>query len=71
MFMDQEINELHMKFKTHMDYEGLSYATREEYDFRFEIFQKKDAYIEEMNNSQTDFKLGHGMFSTMTEYEAN
>merc|ERR1719353_750926 len=36
-----------------------------------EIFQKKDAEIEYWNNNQSDYKLGHGMFSTMTEAEAN
>jgi C1A family cysteine protease len=70
MFMQDEVSELHMKFKTHMDYEGLTYGTREEYEFRFEIFQKKDAEIEYWNNQQDSYKLGHNMFSTMTDAES-
>jgi hypothetical protein len=71
MLLSDEVNQLHQKFKLHMDMESLSYGTREEYDFRFEIFQKKDAEIEYWNNNQDSFKMGHGMFSTMTEAEAN
>lgn len=70
MFKPEEVNVLQEKFYNHMEMEGLSYGTKEEFDFRFEIFQKKDAEIEYWNNNQSDFKLGHGMFSTMTEAEA-
>lgn len=62
--------ELHQKFQQHMVAEGLSYGTREEYEFRFEIFKAKDAEIEYWNNNQNDFVLGHGPFSTKTEDEA-
>ena len=49
---------------------GLSYGTKEEYDFRLEIFQQKDAEINEINASEVNFKVSHNMFSTMTKYEA-
>jgi C1A family cysteine protease len=71
MFERQQMNPLQEKFAAHMEAESLSYGTREEYEFRMEIFQKKDAEIEYWNNNQSDYKLGHGMFSTMTEAEAN
>ena len=50
--------------------EGLSYGTREEYEFRFEIFRKKDKEVDFWNKIQSSFELGHNMFSTMTEEEA-
>ena len=49
--------------------EGLSFGTKEEYEFRFELYQKKDAEIREWNEKQSSFVLGHNMFSTMTEAE--
>ena len=61
---------MHEKFQYHMELQGLSYGTREEYEFRFEIFKAKDAEIEYWNNNQNDFVLGHGPFSTKTEDEA-
>jgi hypothetical protein len=30
---------------------GISYGTKEEYQFRFELFQQKDAEINEINAS--------------------
>ena len=62
--------ELHQKFQQHMVAEGLSYGTREEYEFRFEIFRKKDKEVDFWNKIQSSFELGHNMFSTMTEEEA-
>ena len=49
-----------------MEEEGLLIGTREEFDFRFEIFAEKDAYINKVNAEQDSFKLGHNMFSTLT-----
>ena len=31
---------------------------------------KKDALIDEINAREVNFKVGHNMFSTMTNYEA-
>ena len=71
MFKQNEsTNELHERFAAHMEAEGLSYGTREEYEFRLNIFKAKDDYINYWNNAQDDYRLGHGMFSTMTEKEA-
>jgi len=49
---------------------GLSYGTKEEYNFRMEIFADNDAYIKEQNlNSENTFVLDHNKFSTMTKEE--
>ena len=63
-------HELHEKFHAHMENEGLSYGTHEEYRFRFQLFQQKEAEIQEWNNKQDSFRLAHNMFSTMTQEEA-
>ena len=66
---DQATLELREKFAAHMENEGLSFGTMEEYEFRFEIFKTKDAEINYWNNQQDSYRLGHNMFSTMTESE--
>jgi len=63
-------NGLHEQFAAHMEAEGLSFGTKEEYQFRLELFQKKDAEIKFWNNQQDSYRLGHNMFSTMTEAES-
>jgi len=37
-FKQEAPTQLHEKFSAHMEAEGLSYGTREEYEFRLEIF---------------------------------
>ena len=45
-------------------------ATREEYEFRFELFMKREAEIAESNaNPDNTFTLGHNFMSTMTDFE--
>jgi len=66
---DQTTIELRDKFAAHIEAEGLSFGTREEYEFRYELFKTKDADINYWNNKQSSFRLGHNMFSTMTEAE--
>ena len=70
-FPPQAQSELREKFANHMEAESLSFGTIEEYEFRFDLFQKKDAEINEVNDSQDSFELEHNMFSTMTEEESN
>lgn len=48
---------------------GLSYATKEEYLFRLDLFKLKDAEIKEINAKQSSFTVGHNEFSTMTPME--
>ena len=49
---------------------GLMIGTKEEFDFRFNIFQAKDAEINKINAEQSSFTLGHNQFSTMTQEES-
>jgi len=63
-------NAMKEKFAAHVEQEGLSYGTKEEYEFRMNIFQKTDAEINKINAEQDSFELGHNMFSTMTDAEA-
>jgi cathepsin F len=61
---------LEQRFQQHMSEFGLSYGTKEEYNFRMEIFADNDAYIREQNlNSENTFVLDHNKFSTMTKEE--
>jgi|APSaa5957512535_1039671.scaffolds.fasta_scaffold537096_1 hypothetical protein len=46
-------------------------ATKEEFYYRFEIFQEKEKVIQESNaNPENTFKLAHNFMSTMTDFEA-
>lgn len=69
-FKEEAPTAIHEKFASHMEQEGLSFGTKEEYNFRLEIFQKKDDFINYQNTNQDSYELGHNMFSTMTEAEA-
>ena len=59
------------KFVDHTNTHGLSYGTKEEFQFRMDIFAKKDEVIENHNAKDSSFKLGHNQFSTWTEEEYN
>jgi hypothetical protein len=48
---------------------GLTFDTKEEYDFRRELFIKKDAEIKASNEKNGSFKLAHNKFSTWTKEE--
>jgi cathepsin L len=61
--------ELHQSFIQHISEYGLSYGTKEEYNFRLSLFAQKDAEINEINASQDSFTVGHNMFSTWTQAE--
>ena len=61
--------ELQQAFIEHVTEYGISYGTQEEFDFRMNLFAKKDAEINEINASQDSFVLGHNQFSTWTDFE--
>lgn len=42
--------ELKEKFQAHMEEEGLNFATKDEYEFRFEIFSRAEDEINEWNS---------------------
>jgi len=56
-------------FIEHLGQYGVSYGTKEEYEFRFDIFKRKHAKNEEINASQDSFTVGHNEFSTWTDAE--
>ena len=61
--------ELQQEFMEHVNQFGLNYGTQEEYEFRMNLYTKKDAEIKEINASQDSFTVGHNKFSTYTEFE--
>ena len=57
-------------FGQHVAEMGLSYATKEEYEFRQSLFMKTEDLINESNsNPNNTFKLAHNVFSTLTADE--
>ena len=57
-------------FIEHLASFGKSFGTAEEYQFRLDLFAKKDAEIKEINaNPENTFTVGHNMFSTWTHDE--
>lgn len=66
----EQRHELHEKFQAHVNAEGLNFGTKEEYMYRFQLFQQKEQEIQHWNHNQDSFRLAHNMFSTMTKEEA-
>jgi cathepsin L len=57
-------------FLEHIADYGISYGTQEEYMFRQEIFNTKDAEYKKMNaNPENTFTVGHNFMSTWTPEE--
>lgn len=52
-----------------VDY-GLSFGTKEEFQFRFDIYLEHDKVINQINSEEDSFEVGHNMFSTLTNDEA-
>ena len=61
--------ELQQTFIEHVAQFGLNYGTQEEFEFRMNLFAKKDAEIKEINASEKSFTVGHNQFSTWTDFE--
>merc|ERR1719305_1411881 len=49
-------NFMQSHFQAHMNENGLSYATSEEYNLRMSIFAEKDAFINEHNDAEVDWR---------------
>jgi len=62
---------LHDSFAQHIASYQLSYGTKEEYQFRYELFAKKDKEINMINSDpeNASFEVGHNQFSTWTDDE--
>jgi hypothetical protein len=62
-------NFMNSRFQAHMNEQGLSYATSEEYNLRMSIWAEKDAFINEHNSQNGSYTVGHNKFSTWTAEE--
>ena len=56
-------------FLRHIMQYGLNFPTKQEYDRRFQIFQKTQMRIDRANSQNLGYRLGHNRFSTMTDDE--
>lgn len=56
-------------FMNHLETYGISYGTKEEFEFRFQVYLQKDKEINELNGEDTTFVVAHNKFSTLTEEE--
>ena len=65
----QEELELQEAFVQHMAEYGISYGTQEEFEFRMNLYSKKDAEIKEINAREKNFQVGHNYMSTWTHSE--
>ena len=61
--------EVQQGFMQHMAEFGLSYGTKEEFNFRLKQFSTLDSELKEINESQDSYKVGHNKFSTWTSTE--
>jgi len=61
---------LKKSFINHMNEHGLSYGTKEEFEFRMNIFADKEAQINEINSQNASFTVGHNFLSTWTKEES-
>jgi len=67
---DSPISAIEQTYIQHIANQGLSFATKEEYAFRLDIFTKKDAELKAINaNPEHTFTVAHNFFSTMTPEE--
>lgn len=62
------------QFAEHVNKYSLSFATKAEYEFRFEVYKKKHgemvrAMAKELEKGNGAFTLSHNQFSTMTDDE--
>jgi len=65
----QNSTELDAKFLSHVSEYGLSFGTKEEYEFRKSLFIQADKELEEIRQEGGTYEVEHNMFSTMTKDE--
>ena len=62
--------DLDYRFSTYLTKFGKIYKTVEEFERRRKLFQEMDTFIRDHNSDKTQtFKVGHNLFSDMTEAE--
>ena len=67
---DTPISAVEQSFIGHMSEHGLSFATKEEYEFRLGIYTLKDMEYARINaDPENTFTVGHNQFSTWTDAE--
>lgn len=68
--VSRDADALRSRFNEHAASHGLSFGTKEEYEFRFELFQRTEAEIRRINAEPgNSFTVGHNKFSTWTDAE--
>ena len=68
--MCDQYGALRQAFSQHVADHGLSFATKEEYEFRFDLFAAKDKSLNEINaDPNNTFTVEHNKFSTWTKGE--
>jgi len=66
----QALTLLEKNFTNHISEFGLSYGTKEEFQFRFEVYQKNDEHIQRINAMpENTYTVGHNFMSTFTDDE--
>ena len=69
-YTDKPHDNVRENFFSHMFKYGLSYGTKEELEFRFQIYKENDEFINESNaDPDHTFTVAHNKFSTMTKSE--
>jgi len=69
-FEQPAIDVVRQNFMTHLSENGISYGTKDEFEFRFQLFHKSDVKINEINNDpKLTFLAKHNQFSTLTADE--
>jgi len=63
------MNEIESGFASHVSEYGLSYATKEEYNFRMSLYEQADKELVEIRKEGGSYTVDHNMFSTMTKDE--
>ena len=65
----QTIQQVEERFVNHIANFGLNYGTKEEYEFRFKVFQETDHKLIKINEEEGLYFVDHNQFSTMTKGE--
>ena len=70
MFLSERISETEMAYMKYVSEWGKSYGTKEEFQFRFEQFERNMAIMAEHNSDNSQgHELGLNQFSDWTESE--
>jgi Pyruvate/2-oxoacid:ferredoxin oxidoreductase delta subunit len=69
-FCEESVSmEIEQAFVEHASVYGLSYGTKEEYQFRLSLFAERDAIINKINAEEQNFTVGHNFMSSWSQFE--